>query len=244
MNSEEQNQSLSQFGKLLAGSIRRPCAQSDKKFTNADSRWMVHFQKKNSSPTSWRQTHNISAIKRKVLHPSVSTRVKELNQAQPIGIQRSDVRTLVKIATVASQRKVLQRISAAMLKGDDMLHMHGPLKHVSTQPTVFAAVSRPVTHHDFRRCVHHSGGRLQFQLGLQPQHAKNIRHRDALLILSTFVGCEKTFIRLGREFIKALHHFRSPLLCRDSLKRLRRKTTRHRIQHSVYDVRGMFLSIH
>jgi len=78
-----------------------------------------------------------------MLVPSVPSRMEEPRHFPGIGIKAGEVCAFVKIAIVAGPRQIRQIVRAAMLSGNNVLHLEG-MKGVVllTQPTVLAPIFR------------------------------------------------------------------------------------------------------
>jgi hypothetical protein len=60
-----------------------------------------------------------------VVIPGIASRVKEWRQLPCVGVDSSQIGSLVKVAAIASQRKVFRFVAAAVLDRHDMLDVKG-----------------------------------------------------------------------------------------------------------------------
>ena len=73
--------------------------------------------------------------------PSVASRMKKVLHKAGQGIDTTQIWPLVKIATMACQREVVDVVGAAMLLGNHMLDMMQQFSMILVQTTIFAPLS-------------------------------------------------------------------------------------------------------
>lgn len=86
---------------------------------------VVHREYLHRGPAYRRAAFNPHASKLKVVTPSVTPRMEKAYQFAGCWIDACEIGAFPEIATVASQREVLNIVEAAMLLGDNMLDVVG-----------------------------------------------------------------------------------------------------------------------
>src|SRR5262245_22288463 len=90
----------------------------------------------------------------KVLVPIVGSRVEQPSHLPADAVQPGDIRSLMPIAAPARQRKVLERVIAAMLASNHVLDLKSKSPYRLWQQAVFARIASPGPDSGGDFCVH------------------------------------------------------------------------------------------
>ena len=82
---------------------------------------VVHCQQLRGGAADRRATDKRRALPREMIRPEIPTWMEQRNKLPALGIEASNVRPLVEIATATGQRQIVGFTLTAMLTGDDML---------------------------------------------------------------------------------------------------------------------------
>ena len=77
--------------------------------------------------------------------PTVPARVEQKDDRVGVGVERGDVRPLMKVAAVAGQREVRFVVATAVLLGADVLDVKGRVGRGFGQVAVLAPAASPAT---------------------------------------------------------------------------------------------------
>jgi len=86
---------------------------------------------------------NVRASVNKVILPPISSRVKQNLYIARYGVDSTQVRAFVKIATMAGERQIFDIAGAAVLAGNNVFDLVWDGAVLLTKPTVLATVSGP-----------------------------------------------------------------------------------------------------
>ena len=131
---------------------RRPSAESNPQFP-AGGR--VHAEQPHCGPTCWRQPSHDAAHNHEMLGPNLSARVEEVRDLVCLIIDCAEVRSLVMIAVMASQREVRRIIRTVMLAGNDVLDVKTKIRFgVLMKPAILALIAGTLPNELARGEVH------------------------------------------------------------------------------------------
>jgi hypothetical protein len=116
---------------------------------------IVHRQHVNGRSAACGETHDANPFKHEVLGPSVATRVKERHDLLAHGVDTTQARTLMEVASIAGPAKVIGGVGPAVLLGCDVFNVVGELAVSLMEQAVFAALARPCADKLPRGGVHH-----------------------------------------------------------------------------------------
>jgi hypothetical protein len=91
--------------------------------SQSQTAFLVHIEYTDSRSANGSKTDNRNVGQTKMLFPGVLTRVEKRSDLSGFGIYTCEIRTLVRVASVASQREVCGIVIAAMLAGNDVLDL-------------------------------------------------------------------------------------------------------------------------
>jgi hypothetical protein len=91
-------------------------------------------------PPHRRTAFNAYAPNQKVLHPQVTSRVKQWRHLARHWVNTGEIGAFLEVAAMACQRQVVNVIAPAMLLGDNMLDVVRQLAVHLTQQTILATV--------------------------------------------------------------------------------------------------------
>jgi hypothetical protein len=107
----------------------------------------IHFQEEYRGASDVRETDDSAGPDSEMIGPLIVSRMKQGHQRIAIRIAAGQVGSLEQIAMVAGECEIPDLIGAAMLFGDDVLHMIGMERLPGLpHPTLFAASRRPGDH--------------------------------------------------------------------------------------------------
>ena len=122
--------------------------------------FFVHSEDVDCGPTGGRESRNSAAFEGEVFRPCVVARVEECDESAPLGVDSAQVWTLVKVASGATEGKVLERVVPSVLPGDDVLYVMRELGMILMKEAVFAATTGPSPYKCPSRGIHRQTPRL------------------------------------------------------------------------------------
>jgi len=136
---------------LLAQSPRTRCEQYG---AQLQSTRRIHFKQPRRRPANRRDSDDCGAFQLKMVVPSVLPWMVESSHCSVVWINAGHVRSLEKIAAVASQRQIRQGVVNAVLARHDVLHMEANVHRALRQQAILAAVFRSAMNGSTCRRVH------------------------------------------------------------------------------------------
>jgi hypothetical protein len=100
---------------------------------------IVHLEQVFGCPPHRRTAFNAYAPNQKVLHPQVTSRVKQWRHLAHHRVNTGEIGAFLKVAPMAGQRQIVDVIAPAMLFGDNMLNVVRQLAVHPMQQTILAA---------------------------------------------------------------------------------------------------------
>jgi hypothetical protein len=115
---------------------------------------VVHVQDLNGCAPDWGEANELRSVEAKMVGPMVAPRVEEAREVARLGINPGQVRALVQVATVACEREIAVVIGAAVLFGNDVLHVMFQVAMFLAQAAVLTAIASPAADEVARGRVH------------------------------------------------------------------------------------------
>lgn len=106
----------------------------------------IHFQEPNSRAASRSRSNDDGAIQRQMVVPTIFARIEQQDNSLCQWVNGGQVRTLVQVATVASEGETLHVIASLILPCHDVFDVKRRLDGVLLKATVLAPIFRAVTY--------------------------------------------------------------------------------------------------
>lgn len=132
-------------------------AELDQKAPQSQPVAGVHPEQGDGSASRRSAADDVCSDVREVFFPVISTRMKKWRDLPPEGVNSSQIRALVEVALRTGEREIGEVIRAAVLSGDDVLHMKAKPGELLGDVAVFAAIRRALSHAQAGRRIHSSG---------------------------------------------------------------------------------------
>jgi hypothetical protein len=137
--------------------VLRELAASDKLGPPLDSSLIVHREDLNSRPADRAEADDARALEGEVIRPRVSARMEQRHDIVIRRVDSCQIRSFVQVATIASEREVLEVVRAAVLSRGDVFDVMAKASYLLPQQAVFAAITRALADKGSRGRVHHAG---------------------------------------------------------------------------------------
>ena len=199
---------------------------------------VIHVEQFGGATSDQSQSDYPVAFHGEMFAPFMRTRMK---QGDELTVHvRGQIRSLVKVAPMARERKIGLVVRAAMLPGDDVFDVESDERQfVLMASAVFTAVPRAVTDEAAERSINRHtltrsvGGNHGAGLGLQ--HADEVDRTDPRFIFRPLGGRQRPLGRLLREFLHFSLNLRRGPQSRDATRHVRRETTADGIKQFIED---------
>ena len=118
---------------------------------------MIDFENGDSRAAHWRRARDDATGFNKMLIPAITPRMEERNKGVRCVVDSREVRAFVRVAEMAGEGQVFERIAAVVLARDDVFDMESQAHSAAFVRSAILAPKRGAPTHRFARCcVHHA----------------------------------------------------------------------------------------
>ncbi len=103
--------------------LRIPFTTLQERGAKAHAARCIHLQQMHRSAAGRCEADDLSTHGEEVLMPHLCARIEKAHKLSRFGVKRGEIRSLIKVATVASESQVQRIITAAMLLCNDVLDL-------------------------------------------------------------------------------------------------------------------------